>query len=209
MELDLSMIPQFFKNYGWQLGALALSGILVLGFLKWIGVFKHINKTYKKYIYFGISCALSIAACTIYLLVENAFQWANYAILCLSVIALTSVSYNLYECIGLRALVKIAILDPLTKLTKIIISGSLSNEQKQNMALSLGSETLTNLVSEAKECERLAEEKRIADEKAAEEKRLLEEQKKAEKEQKKAQESAPQAAQPQQPVEVIIQTPQE
>ena len=201
MEIDLSMIPQFFKTYGWQLGALALSGILVLGFLKWIGIFKNINKTYKKYIYFGISCALSIIACTIYLLVEHAFQWTNYVILCLSVIALTSVSYNLYECIGLRALVKLAILDPLSKLTKIIISGSLSSEQKQNMALSLGSETLTNLVSEAKECERLAEEKRIADEKAAEEKKLLEEQKKAEK--------AQEGVQPQQPVEVIIQTPQE
>lgn len=151
--MDLSMIPEFFKNYGWQLGLLALSGIVLLGFLKWIGVFKKINADYKKYLYFGLSCAFSIIACTIYILMNNAFDWINYGIMCGSVICLTSGAYTIYEHTGLRALVRICILNPIAKLFKILTSASLSKADKERMAKELGSEVLNNLVIEARKNE--------------------------------------------------------
>ena len=47
--MEVNFILDFFKSYGWQLGLLSLSGIVILGFLKRLGVFKKLNEKYKKY----------------------------------------------------------------------------------------------------------------------------------------------------------------
>ena len=91
------MIGEFFKNYGWQLTLLALSGIVVLGFLKWVGVFNKLKDTSKKYVYYALSCVLSIIACTIYILATKSFAWASYGILCGAVVGLTGAVYTIYE----------------------------------------------------------------------------------------------------------------
>lgn len=155
--MDYNMIIDFFKNYGWQLTLLALSGIVVLGFLKWVGVFNHLDKKYKKYIYFSLSCLLSITACTIYLIVTGTFAWLSYLVLCLAVIGFTMAVYAIYENTGLRAVWKKVVLDNIAKLfkaiTKAIVSGTLKEDKLKEMAIKLGSETLEQLVAEAKSIE--------------------------------------------------------
>lgn len=97
-----TVVVDFFKEYGWQLGLLALSGIVVLGFLKKIGVFKKLNDKYKKYVYFALSSVFSIIACTIYVLINKSFVLEPYLLMCLMVFVVTVVAYHIYEHIGLR-----------------------------------------------------------------------------------------------------------
>lgn len=151
------MIGEFFKNYGWQLTLLALSGILVLGFLKWVGVFNKLKDTSKKYVYYALSCVLSIIACTIYILVTKSFDWASYGILCGAVVGLTGAVYTIYENTGLRKLWKIIVLDNIARLFKLltsaIVTGTLTKERLKKLAIDLGSQTLNELSAEAKTIE--------------------------------------------------------
>lgn len=155
--MDYKMIGEFFKNYGWQLTLLALSGILVLGFLKWVGVFNKLKDTSKKYVYYALSCVLSIIACTIYILVTKSFDWASYGILCGAVVGLTGAVYTIYENTGLRKLWKIIVLDNIARLFKLltsaIVTGTLTKERLKKLAIDLGSQTLNELSAEAKTIE--------------------------------------------------------
>lgn len=155
--MDYRMIGEFFKNYGWQLTLLALSGIVVLGLLKWFGVFNKIKTDNKKYIYYAISCLLSIIACTIYILATKTFAWASYGILCGAVIAFTGAVYTIYENTGFRKLWKKLILDNIAKLFKLIssaiVTGTLTQEKLKEMAINLGSDMLNQLSAEAKAIE--------------------------------------------------------
>lgn len=167
--MDLSIILDFFKTYGWQLGLLSLSGIVILGFLKWFGCFKKVKDSYKKYLYFSLSVIFSIIACTIYILITKSFNWLNYALLCLAIVGLTLVVYGIYENTGLRALWKKLVLDNIAKLFKLLVSaivkGSLSKEKVKDIALKVGSEMLNEWAAEAK----VLEDKKAEEEKAAEE----------------------------------------
>lgn len=100
--MEVNFILDFFKNYGWQLGLLSLSGIFILGFLKKIGVFKKLNEKYKKYVYSGLSAVLSIIACTIYILVTSQFEILSYLTVCGLVIVITITAYHIYEHTGAR-----------------------------------------------------------------------------------------------------------
>lgn len=155
--MDYKMIGDFFKNYGWQLTLLALSGIVVLGFLKWVGVFNKLKDESKKYVYYALSCVFSIIACTIYILVTKSFAWASYGILCGAVVGLTGAVYTIYENTGLRKLWKIVVLDNIAKLFALInnaiITGTLTKEKVKKLAMDLGSETLAELSAEAKTIE--------------------------------------------------------
>lgn len=170
--MNTELILEFFKDYGLNLSLLALSGMVILGCLKWFGCFKKINATYKKYIYFGISCTLSIIACTIYILCTKAFAWGSYLVLCGAVIGFTLAVYGLYENTGLRAAWKRLVLNNIARLFKwlmaAIVKGALTKDKLKKMAIELGSETLSEMVAEAKTIE--------------EQKRLDEEQKKAQAE---------------------------
>lgn len=155
--MDYKMIGEFFKNYGWQLTLLALSGIVVLGFLKWVGVFNKLKDESKKYVYYALSCVLSIIACTIYILVTHTFAWASYGILCCAVIGLTGAVYTIYENTGLRKLWKIVVLNNIARLFKLItntiVTGTLTKERVKQLAIDLGSQTLAELSAEAKTIE--------------------------------------------------------
>ena len=155
--MDYKMIGEFFKNYGWQLTLLALSGIVVLGFLKWVGVFNKLKNESKKYVYYALSCVLSIIACTIYILATKSFAWASYGILCCAVIGLTGAVYTIYENTGLRKLWKIVVLDNIAKLFALInnaiITGTLTKERLKKLAIDLGSQILNELSAEAKTIE--------------------------------------------------------
>ena len=100
--MEVNFIIDFFKNYGWQLGLLSLSGIVILGILKKIGVFNKLNDKHKKYVYSGISALLSIIACTIYILITSKFEIISYLTMCGLVIILTITTYHIYEHTGAR-----------------------------------------------------------------------------------------------------------
>ena len=161
--MDLTCIFEFFKNYGWQLGLLALSGIFVLGFLKWFGCFKKVNPNYKKYLYFGLSVAISIIACTIFIFAAHSFNWANYGALILAICVLTFTYYTIYENTGLRSAWNKVVLNNIAKLFHMIVtaivSGTMTNDKIKDMAVKLGSDTLNQLAAEA----RVAEEKAKAE----------------------------------------------
>ena len=149
----VKIVREFFSNYGWEVALLALSGIVLLGFLKWIGVFKKVPNTAKKYVYFGVSCGLSIIICTIYILAIGQFAWLSWLVMSVYIIFFTLGAYGIYEHTGLRKLVQIAILNPISKLFKLIVSGAISKDQIKEKALELGSEALEELVAEAKQKE--------------------------------------------------------
>ena len=155
--MDFNVIIEFWKLYGWKLSLLALSGIVILGLLKWIGCFNKLKSNKKKYIYFVISCVLSILSCTIYLLVNHCFDWANYGLLCSAVAVFTFTIYTVYENTGLRAVWKKVVLDNVAKFLKCcasaIVSGSLSQDKLKKLAMNLGSETLAELSTKAKALE--------------------------------------------------------
>lgn len=98
-----TMIIEFFEAYGWKLTLIALSGIIILGILKMLHVFDKIPKNYRKYIYAGISSALSIVAAAIYLRLTNGFLWGTFGVCAAAIYALNQVAYALYENTGLRA----------------------------------------------------------------------------------------------------------
>lgn len=158
--MDINVILNFFATYGWQLGLLALSGIVVLGFLKKVGVFKKLKDDYKKYVYFALSCIFSIIACTIYLLATHTFAWASYLILCVMVMVVTIVGYHIYEHIGARWLWNKA-LGYIGKFFKWAfgqaVLKSLSTEGLKKKAIALGSQALRELVVEAERQETQAQ----------------------------------------------------
>ena len=160
------MIITFFKDYGWQLGLLALSGMVLLGLLKWIGCFKKLPTKAKKYVYYALSCFFSIVACTIYILLMHTFDWINWLILCGSVVLFTGGVYNAWENTHLRELWKKLVLNNIARFFKwiasAIVNGTLTKEKLQEKAVKLGSETLAQLVAQAKELEA----KKAAEEKA-------------------------------------------
>lgn len=100
--MEVNFILDFFKNYGWQLGLLSLSGIVILGFLKKIGVFKKLNDKYKKYVYAGLSALFSIIACTVYILITSQFEIISYLTVCGLVIVISITAYHIYEHTGAR-----------------------------------------------------------------------------------------------------------
>ena len=155
--MEFNVVLDFFKTYGWQLGLLSLSGIIVLGCLKWFGCFKKVNDKYKKYLYFGLSVAFSIIACTIYILATHSFNWVSYLLLCVAVIGVTLVAYGIYENTGLRALWVKVVLNNVSKFFKTLVSaivkGSMNADKLKKMAIDLGSETLNELANQAKALE--------------------------------------------------------
>ena len=155
--MEFNVVLDFFKTYGWQLGLWSLSGIIVLGCLKWFDCFKKVNDKYKKYLYFGLSVAFSIIACTIYILATHSFNWVSYLLLCVAVIGVTLVAYGIYENTGLRALWVKVVLNNVSKLFKTLVSaivkGSMNADKLKKMASDLVSETLNELANQAKALE--------------------------------------------------------
>lgn len=100
------MILQFVATYGWQLGLIACSGIIVVGVLKFFKVFNKIDKNKRKYVFAGISAGISIIASAIYLVIISAFNWAGFGVIAGAIYTVNQALYTVYENTGLRALVR-------------------------------------------------------------------------------------------------------
>lgn len=103
MEELYEMVVKFFTTYGWQLGVIALSGIVLLGILKAFGVFHKIASTKRKYVYTAVSVALSLAGCAAYLGIVGRFDWRAFLVMVPLVYSVNQVAYNIYENTGVRA----------------------------------------------------------------------------------------------------------
>lgn len=149
------MLIRFFENYGWIMTVLATSGIIIVGFLKACGVFNKISESYRKYVYFGVSCVISVVACTIYLCASKQFEWASWGITAACIIGFTLTLYGVYENTGLRDLLKKVIFTPLKNALKkaetSIVESSISTERLGEMALGLGADVLMALAEQAKQ----------------------------------------------------------
>lgn len=148
-----SMIVEFWKLYGWQLTLLACSGIVFLGALKSVGVFKKLPVNIKKYVYFGVSAFVSLVACTVYILAIHKFSWKNYAILFFGVIGITGGIYTVYENTGFRAFLKKFVFSPIKKLLKTIwiaaVNNSLTEDTVKGLALNLGVDVIKEIEKQA------------------------------------------------------------
>lgn len=149
------MLIRFFENYGWIMTVLATSGIIIVGFLKACGAFNKISESYRKYVYFGVSCVISVVACTIYLCASKQFEWASWGITAACIIGFTLTLYGVYENTGLRDLLKKLIFTPLKNALKkaetSIVESSISTERLGEMALGLGADVLMALAEQAKQ----------------------------------------------------------
>ena len=164
--MEVKFILDFFKNYGWQLGLLSLSGIVILGLLKKIGVFKKLDEKYKKYVYSGTSALLSIVACTIYILITSQFEIISYLTMCGLVIVTTITAYHIYEHTGARWLWNKffdLLLDAIKKLFKLIFIHKLDSKKIKSEMAKYGieaSQTILNeLMAEVEANKKLKEEK--------------------------------------------------
>lgn len=149
------MLIRFFENYGWIMTVLATSGIIIVGFLKACGAFNKISESYRKYVYFGVSCVISVVACTIYLCASKQFEWASWGITAACIIGFTLTLYGVYENTGVRDLLKKVIFTPLKNALKkaetSIVESSISTERLGEMALGLGADVLMALAEQAKQ----------------------------------------------------------
>lgn len=96
------MIFEFAKLYGNTLLLLALSGIFILGVLKFFKVFDKIEKSKRKYIYAGISAGLSIIASVCYLAYNGSLTATMVLALCPAIYMLNQSAYAVYENFGIR-----------------------------------------------------------------------------------------------------------
>lgn len=130
--MDSDMVIRFFTEYGWIMTALATSGILFIGVLKSFGLFDKLNKKIKKYVYFGLSCIISIVACTAYLCATDAFEWKGWSITIACIIPYTLAIYGLYENTGLRGLLQKVLFAPVKKLAgrlwQLLVSGKIGKD---------------------------------------------------------------------------------
>ena len=106
MEELYEMVVRFFTTYGWQLGLIALSGILLLGVMKSLGLFNKIESTKRKYVYVAVSVGLSITGCAIYLVIIGNFNWKAFLVMIPLVYSVNQIAYNVYENTGIRAAVR-------------------------------------------------------------------------------------------------------
>lgn len=98
-------LQMFFISYGWQLGLIALGGIILLGILKYTNAFSKIEKEKRKIIYFAFSLGFSLIATIIYLLCIKQFEIGYLITITLAIYALNQTMYAVYEQTKLRDLV--------------------------------------------------------------------------------------------------------
>lgn len=97
-------LQMFFINYGWQLGLIALGGVILLGILKYANAFSKIEKEKRKPIYFLFSIGFSLIATIIYLSVIGQFEIGYLVTITLAIYMLNQTMYAVYEQTKLRDL---------------------------------------------------------------------------------------------------------
>lgn len=97
-------LTTFVATYGWQLALIALTGIFILGVLKYANIFSKISKENRKPVYLAISVGLSIIGSAIYLAAIKKFEFGYFAAIAFAILALNQTMYSIYENTNLRDL---------------------------------------------------------------------------------------------------------
>lgn len=146
--MTADMVIKFFTEYGWQMTVLATSGIFLVGFIKSSGIFEKLGKA-KKYVYFALSSAASVVACTVYLFITNKFVWKDWAVTIACIIPYTLAIYGIYENTGLRGLFERLLFKPVKNLIGKLICLFLSRGANSDTVSALLSAFGRELVKEA------------------------------------------------------------
>lgn len=102
-------IINFFNKYGLALTLIAITGIIILGILKYCNLFKKIEEKKRHYIYLAISIGFSLIATAIYLLIIKQFEWKNYLIIASAIYALNQTFYTLFKTTSINSLGKMVL----------------------------------------------------------------------------------------------------
>ena len=122
----MDLLLQFFANYGLAIGLIALTGVIVLGVLKYCKVFEKIeNDSIRHIIYCVCSVAFTLIGITIYLLCSKAWDTTFFFTLVPVIWALNQTMYNIFKVTKLNELA-VMVLDIVKK---IISSKSNSTEE--------------------------------------------------------------------------------
>lgn len=119
----------FLQNYGWQLGLIAIAGILILGILKYTGMFKNIEEKYRHYIYLAISIGISVIAAVIYLACVGQLTFSYACIVAAAIYALNQTFYNIFDITPVNELLK-KILDFIIEFIKTKILKQTTEEEQ-------------------------------------------------------------------------------
>lgn len=101
----MEQLEVFILNYGWQLGLIALVGVIILGILKYANAFSKIEKEKRKPIYFAFSIGFSLIATIIYLLYIDQFDISYVITITIAIYGINQTMYALYETTKLKDLV--------------------------------------------------------------------------------------------------------
>lgn len=104
---------QFFARFGLPITLIAFAGIVILGIMKYCGLFTGLQERTRHFVYVGISAGLSIIGSVIYLLIAGQFELNFIVAIALAIYALNQTWYNIFKVTSFN--------DLMTKLlTKII-----------------------------------------------------------------------------------------
>lgn len=101
----MNEIITFFQQNGLWLTLIAIAGILILGILKYLNVFKKLEEKYRHMCYLVISVGLSIIGSCIYLACIGQFTAGYLFTLACAIFALNQTFYNIYDTAALKDLV--------------------------------------------------------------------------------------------------------
>lgn len=97
-----TLLIDFISSYGVPISLLALSGIVILGILKFFRIFDKIKKENRQPFYAATSTVLSVVAIIVYLAITNALTVTGIIIIAPLIYLLNQGAYAFYETYGLR-----------------------------------------------------------------------------------------------------------
>lgn len=115
MDNIVATLESLFCNYGVAIMCIALSGIVILGILKYCNVFKKLDEKYRHYAYLGISIALSIIGSVTYLACAHQLTFSIVCSLATLIFGLNQAAYAIYANTPIKELF-IKVLDEIKKL---------------------------------------------------------------------------------------------
>lgn len=96
----------FFTTYGLALFLIALSGIFLLGVLKYSNVFGKISEHKRHYLYLIITVGLSVVAAAIYLAVIGDLNTPYFLAVATAIYALNQTFYNIFKVTPVNKLLR-------------------------------------------------------------------------------------------------------
>ena len=115
MDNIVATLESLFCNYGVAIMCIALSGIVILGILKYCNVFKKLDEKYRHYAYLSISIALSVIGSVIYLACVHQLTFSIVCSLAVLIFGLNQAAYAIYANTPIKELF-IKVLDAIKKL---------------------------------------------------------------------------------------------